>query len=127
MEIKYLTSDTKLGIPELLTCQVCFNTTCTTIRIRIAKVKKRFIYHQSPDYYGYLVKDCIFDALSRRSAGVVEPARLESVYTRKGIKGSNPFSSADLCSSRKGAVFVFTQSELVHVSVKIKTAYEQRE
>ena len=32
--------------------------------------------------------------MSRRSAGVVELARLESVYTRKGIKGSNPFSSA---------------------------------
>jgi len=26
---------------------------------------------------------------------VVEGARLESVYTRKGIKGSNPFLSAD--------------------------------
>ena len=25
---------------------------------------------------------------------MVEEARLESVYTRKGIKGSNPFSSA---------------------------------
>ena len=31
---------------------------------------------------------------NRRSAGVVELARLESVYIRKGIKGSNPFSSA---------------------------------
>ena len=36
---------------------------------------------------------CIFAAL-RRGAGVVELARLESVYTRKGIKGSNPFPSA---------------------------------
>jgi putative endonuclease len=27
---------------------------------------------------------------------VVELARLESVYTRKGIKGSNPFSSAKM-------------------------------
>ena len=35
-----------------------------------------------------------FCTLPRRSAGVVELARLESVYTRKGIKGSNPFSSA---------------------------------
>lgn len=32
---------------------------------------------------------------TRRSAGAVEPARLESVYIRKGIKGSNPFSSAN--------------------------------
>ncbi len=127
MEIKYLNSDTKLGIPEVFTCQVCFKTTCPAIRIQTAKVKESFISESISAYYGYLVKDCIFDALSRRSAGVVEPARLESVYTRKGIKGSNPFSSADLCSSRKGAVFVFTQSELVHVSVKIKTAYEQRE
>ena len=31
---------------------------------------------------------------SRRGARVVEEARLESVYTVKGIKGSNPFLSA---------------------------------
>ena len=40
---------------------------------------------------------CIFAALkvSRRGAGVVELARLESVYRRNPIKGSNPFPSAD--------------------------------
>jgi hypothetical protein len=38
---------------------------------------------------------------------VVEGARLESVYTRKGIKGSNPFLSADESSSlRKRAIFI---------------------
>ena len=32
--------------------------------------------------------------LKRRDGRVVEGARLESVYTVKGIKGSNPFLSA---------------------------------
>ena len=32
----------------------------------------------------------------RRDGRVVEGARLESVYTVKGIKGSNPFLSANL-------------------------------
>ena len=32
--------------------------------------------------------------MSRRDGRVVEGARLESVYTVKGIKGSNPFLSA---------------------------------
>ena len=31
---------------------------------------------------------------NRRDGRVVEGARLESVYTVKGIKGSNPFLSA---------------------------------
>jgi hypothetical protein len=48
---------------------------------------------------GFLISSefVIFAILStkRRSAGVVELARLESVYIRKGIKGSNPFSSAN--------------------------------
>ena len=34
---------------------------------------------------------------------MVELARLESVYIRKGIKGSNPFSSADIKSPDFGA------------------------
>jgi hypothetical protein len=33
-------------------------------------------------------------ATPRRGAGVVELARLESVYRRNPIKGSNPFPSA---------------------------------
>ena len=32
----------------------------------------------------------------RRDGRVVEGARLESVYTVKGIKGSNPFLSASI-------------------------------
>ncbi len=32
--------------------------------------------------------------MNRRDGRVVEGARLESVYTVKGIKGSNPFLSA---------------------------------
>ena len=68
-----------------------------------------------------------FKGIIRRSAGVVEPARLESVYARKGIKGSNPFSSAGLCSSRQGAVLIFTRGELVQLSGKIRTANERSE
>ena len=33
---------------------------------------------------------------NRRDGRVVEGARLESVYTVKGIKGSNPFLSAKI-------------------------------
>ena len=33
--------------------------------------------------------------MNRRDGRVVEGARLESVYTVKGIKGSNPFLSAN--------------------------------
>ncbi len=39
---------------------------------------------------------------------MVELARLESVYIRKGIKGSNPFSSAAFKSPVSGA-FLFPQ------------------
>ena len=34
--------------------------------------------------------------MNRRDGRVVEGARLESVYTFKGIKGSNPFLSAKM-------------------------------
>ena len=34
--------------------------------------------------------------MNRRDGRVVEGARLESVYTVKGIKGSNPFLSAKI-------------------------------
>ena len=48
-----------------------------------------------------------FKGIIRRSAGVVEPARLESVYARKGIKGSNPFSSAGKIEKPRNGSLLF--------------------
>jgi hypothetical protein len=39
---------------------------------------------------------CGYGSVNRRGVRVVEGARLESVYTRKGIAGSNPALSASL-------------------------------
>ena len=45
---------------------------------------------------------------------MVEGADLESLYTRKGIKGSNPFLSAIFHFVKNGAVSVVTQGSVVH-------------
>ena len=42
--------------------------------------------------------------MNRRGGRVVEGARLESVYTVKGIKGSNPFLSANYFNN----IFLFS-------------------
>ena len=51
---------------------------------------------------------CSFGAL-RRGAGVVELARLESVYRRNPIKGSNPFPSAYARRSFSEGVFAILE------------------
>ena len=51
--------------------------------------------------------NCLFLPPLRRGAGVVELACLESMYTRKGIKGSNPFSSAKtICPAFQAGLFL---------------------
>jgi hypothetical protein len=48
------------------------------------------------NYSAPSIDNRIFAAPKWRRVRVVEGARLESVYTRKGIKGSNPFVSAKI-------------------------------
>jgi hypothetical protein len=45
------------------------------------------------NYYNFICR-CDCNQKIQRGVRVVEGARLESVYTRKGIEGSNPFLSA---------------------------------
>ena len=46
------------------------------------------------EIFGYKLLPKNYIKNNRRDGRVVEGARLESVYTVKGIKGSNPFLSA---------------------------------
>ena len=58
---------------------------------------------------------CIFATLKWRGVRVVEGARLESVYTRKGIAGSNPALSASLIIAPAAKLRVFRLEQTVEL------------
>ena len=57
---------------------------------------KTFIEKSSADKYVREIEVLKIKKTNRRDGRVVEDARLESVYTVKSIKGSNPFLSSKI-------------------------------